>query len=114
MPYVMKSRLNVRSFIVLALLLLQGCAVLPNYVGPVLEHDSHVTQHFGSDQTNYGSEVLGVTALWVSADGGPFAEVTDGVTLGPRWKNDAGSGYGEVFGPRETFEAQVGWLFKLH
>jgi hypothetical protein len=27
--------------------LLQGCALLPDYIGPELTHESHVTQHFG-------------------------------------------------------------------
>lgn len=91
-------------------LLLGGCALMPDYAGPELTHDSHMTQHFGPDPTNYGTESIGVTAIWAKPGGGPFAQVTDGVALGP-----CGAGYcGEIAGPREGFEARIGYLFKVH
>jgi hypothetical protein len=96
--------------------LLSGCAsLLPDYAGPVLTHESHISQHapFAADPTNYGSEVLGVTAIWTKPDGGPFVEITDGVTLGPQWTVPGAAGYGEVLGPRESFSATLGYLFKV-
>ena len=94
------------------LLLLAGCAVMPDFIGPTITHDSHITQHIGASRTNYGSETLGVSALWLR--GRVFAEITEGAILGPRWKNAAGSGYGEMLGPRESFSATFGYLFKVH
>lgn len=97
----------------LLLLPLSGCALMPDYIGPEVTHESHVTQHFGSDPTNYGSETIGLTAIWAKPGGGPFVEVTDGVTVGPRWTNGALCGVGKTLGPRETFTGTVGYLFKV-
>ena len=76
-----------------------------------MTHESHITQHFGPDPTNYGSETIGLTATWSGDDGGPYLNVTDGVTLGPCWIN--GAGYGETLGPREIFTATLGWRFRV-
>jgi hypothetical protein len=90
-------------------LLLGGCALIPDYAGPEMTHESHVTQHFGPDPTNYGSETIGLTAVWTKPGGGPFAQVTEGLALG-----SCTAGYcGEIAGPREQFTATVGWLFRV-
>lgn len=89
-----------------AAFLLQGCAVLPNTVGPELEHMSHATQHepFTSHPTNYGSEILNFTAEWARDDGtGPRLDISEGAVIGPD----------EIAGPREQFSARFGWRFRI-
>jgi len=92
-------------------LLLGGCAVLPDYIGPELEHLSHATQHepFTSHPTNYGSEVFNITAEWGALDGGPYAELSEGIDLDPC----RGGACGEIAGPREQFHARFGWRFRI-
>jgi len=33
-----------------------SCALLPDTVTPALEHQSHITQHFGSDRSEYNAD----------------------------------------------------------
>ncbi len=95
-----------------AVCLLQGCALLPNYIGPELIHESHVTQHapFTAAPTNYGSEIAGVTLEWSKPDGGLFVAVTEGIDLDPCRRNFCG----EIAGPPEQFIARIGYRFKIH
>jgi hypothetical protein len=94
---------------------LTGCALLPDYVGPELTHGSHISQHFGPDSTNYGSDALGATLEWSKPNGGPYLELHDGVTLEPRWTNGNLSGHGETLGKgREEFQGRFGWRFRIH
>ena len=94
-----------------ALCLLSGCALMPDYIGPELEHMSHATQHepFTSHPTNYGSEILGITAEWAADDGGPYAELSEGIDLDPC----RGGACGEIAGPREQFSARFGYRFRI-
>jgi hypothetical protein len=55
----------------------------------------------------------GVSLEWAKPDGGPYLQVTDGVSLGPQWANGTLSGVGETLGPREVFTATAGYLFKV-
>ncbi len=46
--------------VIVACTFLSGCALAPDYVKPEIEHVSHVSQHFGSNQTNDGYNQAGV------------------------------------------------------
>jgi len=98
-----------------------GCAVItPNYIAPEIVHQSHAVQHFGSDQTNYGSEAVALEAHW-DLPKHLFLDVSEGVALDkrmsyPGYVNSGGAtmyGYGEVLGPREQFTAKIGYRFQL-
>lgn len=90
---------------------LQGCAVLPNTIGPEFEHMSHATQHepLTDHPTNYGSELLGVTAEWGKSTG-PYLDLTESIDLDPCRMNFCG----EIAGPKEQFSARLGWRFHTH
>lgn len=86
-----------------------GCALAPNSVRPEIEHMSHATQHFGANQTNYGSDMANVVAHWDFRRA--YLELAEGVSLDPRWPHmDA---YGETVGPREEFTARIGYVFQV-
>ncbi len=91
--------------------LLQGCALLPDYVGPEIEHMSHATQHepLTDHPTNYGSEILGLTVEWSKPGGGLYVDVTEGIDLDPCRRNFCG----EIAGPLEQFTARIGWRFRI-
>jgi hypothetical protein len=64
--------------IIIAVILgtLSGCSILPDSIPVEAQHLSHVTQHFGSHPTNYGTNVLFIGAKW---EHGPVTfEVKDG------------------------------------
>lgn len=80
-------------------LLLAGCAVLPNNVRVETEHVSHITQHFGTERTNYGYDVVGVVGRW------QFGHAY--VEAGDSYSPDRLDGYHEVFQARFGYEFQV-------
>jgi len=105
-----------RGALLCALVSLNGCALLPDYVGPEWSHASHISQHapFTSDPTNYGADSLGVTAEWSKPGGGPYVELHDGATLERGWRDGTTQGYGETLGKsREEFQGRLGYRFKL-
>ena len=94
------------------LLLLAACqALVPEVVRPEITHVSHISQHFGSDRTNYGYDALDVMARWRK---GPWViEASEGVVIEERWNEGPLYGYGAMIGPREIFTAHVGYEFRL-
>lgn len=96
-----------------AVCLLQGCAVLPNTIGPFVQHDSHLTQHrpFTDDTTDYGANLIGIDAHWRA---GPVTvDLSEALNLQGAWSGDGHTGHGELLGPRESFEARVGYGFTI-
>jgi hypothetical protein len=89
---------------------LGGCALAPDSVRPELRHLSHLTQHapFTDAPTRYGADTVGVYAHW-DLPHRAFVEVGDGVSLDHHYSY----GYGEVLGPREQFEARVGFDIRV-
>lgn len=87
--------------------LLSGCAALPDTVGPFVQHDSHIVQHFGNDKTDYGANLVGIDARWEW--GNLYADVAEMANA----QGKRPGGYGEIDGPRENFEARIGYRFKV-
>jgi len=85
--------------------------LVPNYAGIELEHMSHADQHFPPHETNYGSELADVFLEWGGdPNGGPYLILSEGIDLDP-----CRGGYcGEIAGPREQFQARLGYRFKIH
>ncbi len=100
--------------ILFLLFTLSGCAALPNTVGPFVQHDSHLTQHrpFTDAPTDYGANLVGMDAHWQK--GRVTVDVSEALNLQGAWRNGAQTGYGEIQGPRESFEARVGYAFTIH
>jgi hypothetical protein len=99
-----------RIFTLCALLLpLSGCAVLhrvePDSASVVIEHVSHITQHppiaqlLGQKPTNFGFDTAGLQARWAGRRW--WLTIADGARVF--------SGY--LPGPREVFQAQLGYTF---
>ena len=90
-------------------LLLSGCALLPNEVRPELEHMSHASQHFGSDPTNYGANMVNLVLAWTP---GPVrVELAEGYDFSPHWPYTAS--FGEIIGPREEFSGRISYVFEV-
>ena len=90
---------------------LSGCAVLPDTVGPELEHMSHATQHapFTSKPTAYGANVASVVLGWQR---GPIqAELAEGLALNRHYPQTPS--YGELIGPREEFSARIRYNWSI-
>jgi hypothetical protein len=102
------------SALILTALALEGCAVLPNSVGPEFEHMSHATQHepLTDHPTNYGAEIASVVAHWDVTDRLKI-EVAEGVDLDRHWSSGTNAGNGEILGPREEFSGRVQYLFPV-
>lgn len=69
----------------------------PDTVSLDLQHLSHISQHFTSDPTNYGTEFLSLQARW------DFGRVHFTVAEGGTF----GGGKQDVAGPVETFQAHL-------
>ena len=89
-----------------------GCAVMPDSISPEIVHMSHATQHepFTSQPTRYGVEILQVTAEW-NLTKKLYLDLSEGEALEPR--NQANTGFGEVYGPREQFTGKIGYKFTI-
>ena len=98
-----------KTLTILAVLLLAGCAHVPEAVIPqtslVVEHVSHISQHFGSNPTNYGYDTASVDLQWkigkhffVDASEGAVIEKRDGASCGGLW------------GPREVTQVRAGFI----
>lgn len=85
----------------------------PNTVGPEFEHLSHATQHFGSDPSNYGSEIMSIVARW-DLPKGFYVELAEGLDLDKHWGESYHHGCGELEGPREEFQGRIGYKFRIH
>ncbi len=99
--------------ILFLLFTLSGCAALPNTVGQFVQHDSHLTQHrpFTDAPTDYGANLVGMDAHWQK--GRVTFDVSEALNLQGRWQTSDQVGHGEIMGPRESFEAWVGWAFEV-
>jgi hypothetical protein len=96
-----------RVFICFIPLLLSACAVIePESVRIVGTHVSSISQHFGSNPTDYGYQTVGLEVHW--EQGRVFEEISDGINLNSRDCKVGWSEYGSLVGPREVFEAKVG------
>lgn len=104
------TRLWTKILAVCGIAVLTGCAcVEPASVRVFGEHVSHASQHFGSDPTDYGFNMVAVEAHWESE--GWFADLDEGLNLNS--KSDGGHGYGALVGPREVFTARAGYDFQV-
>lgn len=73
-----------------------------------LDHTSHIGQHFGSDTTDYGLDVMGLNAKWTA---GRFAlNVSDGIALESERKDALGERIcGSFYGGKEVFNARLSY-----
>jgi hypothetical protein len=94
----------------LVVVLLSGCALIPDSVRPEIEHMSHATQHepCTDHPTNYGVNIASVMLHWDLPHA--YLEVGDGLALN---RPNTSGGYGEVWGPREQFTARVGLIIPI-
>lgn len=104
----------IRATIILAALVLSGCAIAPNTIRTEVAHLSHIGQHFGGNRTNEGAEYAEVIARW-QFKGGAYVDVGQGYNLSP----GMGAGYrnvcaGSICGPRELTTVAIGyeWVLK--
>jgi hypothetical protein len=102
----------IRSTAILALLSLSGCAIAPNTVRTEVAHLSHLGQHFGCNQTNYGAQYAEVIARWQFR--GAYVDVGQGYNLssgmGGGWKEVCPGG---ICGPRELTTVAVGYEWRV-
>lgn len=93
-------------------LLLAGCALEPNAVRLQGVHQSHIGQHFGGNQTNYGAQYAEVVARWQVK--GAFVDLGQGYNLSPGLHNDwTMSCPGGLCGPRELTTLAIGYEWRL-
>lgn len=98
-------------YIVLIACLIEGCAVVPDSIRPEVQHMSHISQHFGSNPTNYGATTVEVMAHWDFPHS--YMEVGEGIAVNKRWTVPPDYGYGEISGPREEFIARAGLIIPV-
>jgi len=109
----------------LAALPLTACCLAPNTVRTDVTHMSHVSQHFGSNTTNYGTQIIGATAQWRTQSGW-FAELGEHYNIGKSgsyhsWTDaggqlewtDSRSCPGSICGPREITTVSVGYIWQV-
>lgn len=89
---------------------LSGCALAPNTVSPVIEHVSHLSQHFGANPTHYGYNQIALVAHW-RLYRGAFLDVSEGYNPGSR--NSGGQACDALYGGHEVFAARVGYTFNI-
>lgn len=89
---------------------LAGCALEPTDISIYGEHVSSISQHFGSDPTDYGYESIDVSARWQSRHG-PFIELTDGYDPRPECRRSDCQMFLTPSGELFTFRA--GWTWTL-
>lgn len=94
--------------LLLVVLLMDGCAIAPNTISPVVSHTSHIAQHFGSNKTEYGYNEVGLQAHW-RLYRGAFLDVTEGYNWGDI--NTDGQACAGLYGGRDVFTATVGYSF---
>lgn len=102
---------SVKYIATLILLALTGCALEPNAIRFEGEHVSHVSQHFGDHPTGYGFDAISLVAHWQA--GHAYLDVSEGINVSPAMKDVIGPVYGDLAGPRETFQARAGYEFPL-
>jgi hypothetical protein len=94
--------------------LLTGCALAPNTVRTDVSHMSHASQHFGPNRTNFGAQMLNVTAQWKLghwfAEVGESYNVSSGMGTGTGWTYVCPGG---ICGPREITTVSAGYIFQV-
>lgn len=92
-----------------ASLLVAGCALQPDHLGIEAQHVSHVSQHFGSNPTNFGYATIGLDVRWENSRAS--FDINEGVILEGCQRYIGALGVipecGSLAGPRETFNARV-------
>ncbi len=79
-------------------------------VAPALEHQSHITQHFGADRSDYNANEVVLIARW-DLPKNFFLEASEGYNLNRYYP--AQNSYGEIEGVREEFAVRAGLLFRV-
>ena len=105
------ARARLHIGLLLAALTLTGCAIAPDTLRIEGEHVSHLTQHFGSDKTDFGYQAIALELHWQR--GHWFADVSEGVVVSGRDEKVSQQCYGALWGPREVFTARTGWEIPL-
>jgi hypothetical protein len=110
--YLHDHRVHTSALIILVTMLvfmlsfLNGCALVPDYVKPEIEHVSHISQHFGPEPTNYGYNQAGIFVGYsrdVSGGNGARAYIEAGEAYAyPKLDN-----MHEVFSARAGFEVPL-------
>lgn len=96
------------ALVIIVLLLLSGCAAMPDSIEPELVHVSHATQHIGSNRTEFGYNEVAIAAKWRPTVHFTI-EMSEGYNVNRQWHSPYGSQYGSLIGPREVFELRAGW-----
>lgn len=111
--------MNTRDYLtwsasLLAILIIDGCAVLPDSVRPELSHMSHLSQHrpCTDSPTNYGSNLASIALHW-NLPARAYIELVEGLDLDKHWTNVGTEGNGEIVGPREQTSIRLGWVFTV-
>ncbi len=100
------------SVCLVVVLVIHGCALVPDSVRPEFEHMSHVSEHptFTDDPQHFGSEIVSVVAHWDTPKH-TYVEIAEGIALDRHYA--PGNEYGELIGPREQFSLRIGYVFDL-
>jgi hypothetical protein len=104
---------NIRRLAVLAAIAvaIQGCALMPDALEPEVIHVSHATQHI-VDHTDFGYNEIALAAKWAPNDHLRI-EISEGVNVNKYWPSPYGPQYGSFVGPREVFDARIGYEIPL-
>ena len=96
--------------ILLSYFLLCGCAIAPDSVRPEIQHMSHLTEHFGRNQSEYAVNMVNAVAHW---DLKPHAyfEIAEGYNISPHWTQY--NSFGEIVGSREETSVRIGYVFEI-
>jgi hypothetical protein len=102
----------IRAYALLMVLGLSGCVLAPNTVRTELGHISHIGEHFGDHQTNYGAQYAEVIARWQIS--GAYIDVGQGYNLSPGVGVVRGDPCpGAICGPRELTTVSVGYEWRI-
>lgn len=93
-------------------LLLSGCCIAPNTIRTEADHLSHIGQHMGGHQTNWGAQYVQVVARWKAR--GAYLDVGQGYNLSPGVGPVFGSPCpGGICGPRELTTVAIGYEWQV-
>lgn len=87
-----------------------SCVLVPDTIAPALEHQSHVTQHWGANRSEYNANEVVLVARW-DLPKDFFLEASEGYNLNRYYPLQ--NSYGEIEGVREQFEVRAGLLFRV-
>jgi hypothetical protein len=92
-----------RLILAMLLLALAGCSVMQPTLSIEEMHESHASQHFGPDPTNYGFDAIQLN-LHVGIGKRFYVDMAEGATLEGCRHGQCGG----LDGPREEFNGRVG------